>query len=111
VSLRSTATSGGNLIFNGSAAGSGVTSGNNVYALMLAPGLEVDVLAGGNVSVRLFAGDAGVSGVFNSRSFGTAASRPVLTVQAVPEPGTVGLVGVAVIVAAGLLQRRRRSCV
>lgn len=70
---------------------SGATSGAFSYTLGLTPGFTADLLAGGNLSLRLFAADGSVSGVFNSRNFGTAASRPLLTIVAVPEPGTLGL--------------------
>ncbi len=73
----------------------GGTSGSANYGLSLTPGFLNDLAAGGAVSLRLAAADSGVSAVFNSRSFGTVANRPVLTVQAavVPEPGAVGLAG------------------
>lgn len=48
---------------------------------------------GGNlVSFLALPADAGVSALFDSRSFGTAGLRPVLTVIAVPEPGASALV-------------------
>jgi hypothetical protein len=75
----------GTFRFNGS------TSGVTPYSLTLAPGFITDLAAGDNVSLRLFAADSTVSGVFNSRNFVIAANRPVLTVEAVPEPGTVTL--------------------
>ena len=69
----------------------GATSGAFNYALGLSPGLLADVLSGSNPSLRLLAADSTVSGVFYSRSFGTAASRPLLTVVAVPEPDPLAL--------------------
>lgn len=78
----------------------GGTSGNSIHSLNLTPGFSADISAGGPASLRLFAGDGSVSAVFSSRSFGTTANRPVLTVQAVPEPGTLGLFGVGLLLAA-----------
>ena len=59
----------------GTLAFTGATSGTTVYPLTLATGLAADATTGGLASIRLFAnpGDASVSGVFNSRSFATAA--------------------------------------
>jgi hypothetical protein len=59
----------------------------------LTPGFTSDLLAGDTLSLRLFAADNTISGVFNSRSFGTVANRPLLTIVAVPEPGTLALGG------------------
>lgn len=84
----------------GSFAYNGATSGANAYALTLSSGLLADVLAGGSASLRLFAVDSLISYVADSRSFGTVADRPLLSVVAVPEPGCValalaGLIGLA----------------
>jgi hypothetical protein len=77
------------------------------YALSLDASFLADVSAGNNVSLRAYAGDVGVSYLFNSRSFGTTANRPTLIVNAdaVPEPGTSALLTGAVAV---LLARRPR---
>jgi hypothetical protein len=69
----------------------GSTSGNLICNLGLTPSFAADVLAGNNVSFRMFATDTSVSGVFDSRSFGTASARPLLTITAVPEPGSIAL--------------------
>ena len=69
----------------------GATSGAFSYALGLTPGLLADVLGGSDLSLRLLAADSAVSGVFNSRNFGTAANRPLLTVVAAPEPDSLAL--------------------
>jgi hypothetical protein len=69
----------------------GATSGNAIYALGLSPSFFADVLAGNTVSFRMFATDTTTSGVFDSRSFGTASARPLLTITAVPEPGSIAL--------------------
>ena len=47
---------------------------------------------GNTVSLRMFAADASVIAVFDSRNFGTAFARPVLTIIEVPGPAT-GLLG------------------
>jgi hypothetical protein len=69
----------------------GATSGSTTYTLTLSPTLSADILAGNTVSLRVLAEDSAVSYLFDSRSFGTAASRPVLTIDAVPEPGVAAL--------------------
>jgi hypothetical protein len=84
----------------------GATSGSTTYTLGLTAGFLDDIESGNASSLRFFAMDDTVSGVFNSRSFGTAANRPVLTVVAVPEPGTVTLAGLGL--ALGVLWRFRR---
>jgi hypothetical protein len=82
----------------------GATSGNAIYSLGLSPSFSADVLAGNTVSFRMFAADSTVSGVFDSRSFGTASARPLLTITAVPEPTSIslGIVGLS------FLARRNR---
>jgi hypothetical protein len=71
----------------------GSTSSSASYSLSLTPGLSADAAAGNLVSFRLFAADTGVSYLFDSRNFGTASLRPVLSIVAVPEPGVLSLVG------------------
>lgn len=70
----------------------GATSGAGIYALGLSPGFLNDIVLGNDVTLRLFAADSAVSGVFSSRNFGTVANRPLLTVVAVPEPATIALI-------------------
>jgi len=75
----------------GSFAFNGGTSGITSCPLKFTPSFLADVLAGNIVSFRMFAADATVSGVFDSRSFGTASARPLLTITAVPEPASLVL--------------------
>jgi hypothetical protein len=84
----------------------GATSGTATYTLNLTPGLSADILAGTAVSLRMFAADTSVSYLSDSRNFPTASARPVLTIAGMPEPGTLTLVGLGLI-----LQRRcLRGC-
>lgn len=85
----------------------GATSGAFIYDLALTPGFTADLAAGNNVSLRLFAGDSVVSGVFNSRNSGTPANRPLLSVVAVPEPSILALAGLSLILIAGRKFSRR----
>lgn len=77
------------------------------YNIGLTSNLVSDISSGGLASFRMYAGDTGVSYLFNSKEFGTAANRPELIVDAVPEPGTTSLLlgGMAW----GLLRRRCRA--
>ena len=62
-------------------------STNTVDAtLSLTSGLIDGITAGTNLSLRLYAADAGISFQFNSRSGSPAATRPLLTITAVPQP-------------------------
>ena len=87
----------------------GRTSGASVHNLTLGSGLTSDIQSGGLASFRLFAADSTMSGVFNSRNFGTAANRPVLSIVAVPEPSTIALGALALgAVALRFWHRRKR---
>lgn len=59
-------------------------------------GIASDISSGSLISLRLSAGDAGVSGTFNSRNFGTEAARPALTIVAVPEPASLATMFIGV---------------
>jgi hypothetical protein len=87
----------------------GTTSGNYSFGFNLTAGLVGDVTSGDDLSLRLSAADAAVSGVFNSRNFGTVGNRPFLTIVAVPEPGTIGIVGLGLVMAALSARRSRRT--
>jgi hypothetical protein len=82
----------------------GATSGLSVYTLNLAPFFAADLLSGGLVSFDMYAVDNSINYLFNSRNFGTAADRPLLTINAVPEPASALLClgGLAMFVAARL---------
>jgi hypothetical protein len=71
----------------------GATSGNTSYLLTLASSLASEVQSGNIVSLRLTAGDAAVSYLFDSRNFPNASLEPLLTVTVtpVPEPGSLSL--------------------
>lgn len=87
----------------------GGTSGSYRFDLIAdAPGMNEDIRSGGPVSFRVFPGDSTVSGIFDSRTFATAANRPVLTVQAVPEPSTLGLIALGCLVVGQRAWRRKR---
>ena len=86
----------------------GATSGSTTYTLTLSSGFTTDLSGGNMVSLRVLSADSNISYLFNSRNFNTAASRPALTVTAVPEPSS------CVLALAGLLllirgRRRRRE--
>jgi hypothetical protein len=81
----------------GSLSYNGLTSGSLASSLTLSSGLLGDIQNGGLLSLRLFAADSSVSGVFPARTFGTPVSRPSITIDAVavPEPSAfaLGLLG------------------
>ncbi len=81
----------------------GGTSGSSTYSVNLTPLFSGDILSGSALSLRLFAADNGISYVSDSRNFGTAPARPLLTITAVPEPGTI----VVALLGATLLVSRR----
>ena len=79
--------------------------------LGLGSGLVADITGGSTASLRMLAADTGVSYLFNSRNFGQAGARPLLTVVAVPEPSTtiIAIGGVAML-ASARRRRGRRQC-
>jgi hypothetical protein len=89
----------------------GATSGNSIYSLNLTPLFAEDILSGSTMSLRMFAADNSVNYLSDSRSFGTVSARPLLTITAVPEPGTVslGLLGLMLLVAASRATRNSRA--
>lgn len=80
-------------------------------SLAVSSGLLNDIQSGALASLRLFAADANVSYLVNSRNFGTVANRPLLTVEAVavPEPAPVALffTFLAALGAARVFRRKR----
>ena len=84
----------------------GGTSGTAPYTLSLTSGFDADATAGNLVSFRLFAADSAVSYLFDSRTFGTTAFRPLLTVVAVPEPGSLALLATGAALLLGARCRR-----
>jgi hypothetical protein len=86
----------------------GGSSGQNSYQLALSSGLGDDVTSGSIMSLRLFAADSGVSYLMSSRSAGSG--RPDILVQAVavPEPSTMALCGLALVLLCVLQMARRR---
>jgi hypothetical protein len=89
----------------GTFAFNGATSGSTTYTLTLTSGFTADLSGGNMVSLRILSADSNISYLFNSRNFNTAASRPVLTVTAVPEPNSCALALVGLLL---LIRGRRR---
>ena len=81
----------------------GATNGAFSYSLNLTPSFSADILSGSALSMRMFAADSAVSYISDSRNFGTASARPLLTITAVPEPGMAAL---GILFVAGLGCRR-----
>jgi hypothetical protein len=86
----------------------GGTNGAASYTLTLASGLDADLTAGSLASLRLYAADSVVSYLSDSRSFGTASARPLLTITVVPEPGAFSLLALGATCGLGHRSRRRK---
>jgi len=84
---------------------SGGSSGANTYQLGLSSSLVAKLLAGDDLSLRLYAADNSISYLFSSRA--NVAAGPQLTIIAVPEPANLSfwLGGFAMV----MLWRWRRS--
>jgi len=88
----------------------GATNGTTSYTLNLNSALSEEILNGGTASLRLYAADTAVSFLFDSRSFNTAADRPLLIITAVPEPSVLALSALGVcFLSARRLRRRTRA--
>jgi hypothetical protein len=85
----------------------GATNGNFTYTLNLAPSFSANILAGNTVSLRMFAADATVGFLSDSRSFGTVSARPLLTITAVPEPTVFSLSASLIPVLVWRMRRQR----
>ena len=93
----------------GTFAFNGATNGTSTFNLSLAPGFASNLLSGIYVSLEMFAADTNVSALFDSRNFGAPGSRPVLTIDAVPEPeASLWALALAACVGWRLFIRRRQ---
>lgn len=88
----------------GTFAFNGTTNSVVTFSLNLTPGLSADILSGGTASFRIFAADTVLSCLFDSRDFGIASDRPLLTITAIPEPTALalGVLGLLVLASRGI---------
>lgn len=87
----------------------GGTNGLAAYSLGLTSGFSADLLAGTVASFRLFAADTTLSYLFDSRNFGSPSARPLLSIVAVPEPGSLSLLAAAGVLALLATSSRNRK--
>jgi hypothetical protein len=85
---------------------SGGSSGLNQYLLETGSVLDAELMAGDNITLRLFAADNSVSYLFSSRAASSQAAQPELIISAIPEPGVSGLLAFGIAV---LLWQKKRS--
>jgi hypothetical protein len=87
----------------------GSASGTVTMPLAVSSGLAGDAAAGGLLSLRLFAppGETAVTGVFNSRSFTQASSRPILALTAIAVPEPASSAWIFATIALSMAARRR----
>jgi MYXO-CTERM domain-containing protein len=90
----------------GTFAFSGATTGSTAYNLALTPSFTADATAGNVVSFFAAPADTAVSALVNARSVMATASRPTLTIIAVPEPASAAFALSGLLMLAGV---RRRS--
>jgi hypothetical protein len=88
----------------------GASSGSAPYSLTLGSALLGDIYNGNNVSTLLSAADSGVSMLVNSRSGGSSSSHPELIINVIPEPGSLTLVLLGLIMIAGTRWSVSRYC-
>jgi hypothetical protein len=89
----------------------GGTSGLNQYSLDLGSGLNSELLAGGTVSLRLFAADSAISYLFSSRAASSLSTQPQLLITAIPEPSALALfaAGLVVLLWMGVFRKERQK--
>jgi hypothetical protein len=88
------------------------TSGANIYSLSItAPSFLNAVTSGSTVSFEVVpTASSSVAYVFNSKDFsGSSSAKPMLTIVAVPEPATAGLMLAALAAAGGWRRLRQRK--
>jgi hypothetical protein len=88
----------------------GGNSGNSIFSLNLASDLSDDAVSGAFLNLRMYAADSAISYLTDSRSFGTAGFRPLLTLT-VPEPGgfTLTLMGIGLLACRRFVRRNRQA--
>ncbi|MDR3404439.1 MAG: PEP-CTERM sorting domain-containing protein [Chthoniobacter sp.] len=82
-----------------------------LYNIGLNSNLVSDITSGGLASFRMYAGDTGVSYLFNAKEFPTTANHPELIIDAVPtpEPATASLFIFGALVGVALRRPRRSA--